>query len=149
MTLHELQIRLHKFDIIAVLGECVQETKEAIADLNRGQLFIGKRTDGTDILPDYSDYTIELKQAKGQPYDRVTLRDKGHFWNSIHVDVDSKNYSVDASDSKTDKILDKYETHNGKILGLSKESKSEEYIPNYLFPALKAKMESMLGLKFG
>lgn len=125
--------------------DVIIETSEDIAELNRGQLFIGMRADGKEINPKYSDLTIELKEAKGQPTDRVTLRDEGDFWNSIKVDVKSETFDIDATDSKTLKLTRKY---GKQILGLSKESKSEEYIPNYFFPALKARIERKLGVKF-
>ncbi len=145
MNLHELQRNLKGFDISNEVRESIIETKGAIEELNRGQMFIGKRADGTEILPTYSDVTIFLKDQKGQPSDRVTLRDTGAFWNSIKVDVNSDSYTVGATDSKTSKLVKKY---GEKIFGLSKESKREEYIPLYLLPVLRQKVTKKLGFKF-
>lgn len=121
------------------------DTKEDIAELNRGQLFLGKRADGKEINPQYADLTIEIKQAKSQPTDRVTLNDTGAFWDSILVDVGSDTFDINATDEKTSKLIKKY---GKQILGLSAESKNEEYIPNYFFPELKKRIEKKLGLKF-
>lgn len=146
MTLHELQRRLSGFDIGNEVRESIIETQDAITELNRGQMFIGKRSDGSEITPTYSDLTIILKEEKGQPSDRVTLKDTGDFWDSLTVDVDSDTFTMDATDSKTDRLSKKY---GDKILGLSDESKREEYIPLYFFPELKNRITRRLGFKFG
>jgi hypothetical protein len=52
----------------------------------------------------------------------------------MFVDVNASSYSLSSADEKTDKLRKKY---GDKIFGLSKESKSEEYIPLYLQPALQ------------
>lgn len=146
MTLHSLQRSLQGFDITEVVRETIVETSEAIEELNMGQMFIGRRADGSEILPTYSDLTIELKEQKGQPSDRVTLRDTGAFWKSLTVDVKSDTFTISATDAKTVSLVKKY---GERIFGLSKESKSEEYIPLYFFPLLKQKITQRLGLKFG
>lgn len=146
ITLHEMQRRLKGFDIREEVRQVIIETKGEIEELNRGQLFLGKRADGSYIGPDYTPFTKQIKEEKGQPFDRVTLRDKGHFWNSIEVDsVNSETYNIFAQDPKTAALVKKY---GGKILGLSKESRTEEYIPFYFFPALKKRIETKTGLKF-
>lgn len=145
MTLHELQRRLTAFDIASEVQDSIVATTDAIAELNRGQMFIGKRSDGTEILPTYSDMTIEIKELKGQPSDRVTLRDTGDFQDNIFVDVNSESFVIDSSDEKTAKLEKKY---GDKILGLSKESKSEEYIPLYFLPELQKRITGKLGFKF-
>jgi hypothetical protein len=144
MTLHALQRKTKAFDISREVTEVILDTKEDIAELNRGQMFLGKRADGTDITPTYADLTIAIKESLGEPSDRVTLRDTGAFWDSIEVDANSETFTIDATDEKTNKLVKKY---GNKIFGLSKESKSEEYIPLYFFPALKNRIEQKLGLK--
>jgi hypothetical protein len=145
MTLHELQRRFSGFDITEEVRESIIETSDEITELNRGQMFIGKRSDGSEITPTYSDLTIELKEQKGQPSDRVTLKDTGAFWDSLTVDVNSDSFTIDATDSKTEKLSKKY---GDKIFGLTAESKREEYIPLYFFPALQKRITGKLGLKF-
>jgi hypothetical protein len=140
-----MQRRLTGFNISDEVRAAIVETKDEIAELNRGQMFVGKRSDGSDITPSYSPFTVEIKDQKGQPSDRVTLKDTGAFWESIKVDVNSDSFTIDASDSKTNALTKKY---GNNILGLSKESKYDEYIPNYFFPALKARIQRKLGFKF-
>lgn len=144
LTIHEIQRRLSGLDINQEVRESIVDTKDAIKTLNQGQLFIGKRADDSYIYPDYTELTKAIKEAKGQPFDRVTLEDTGAFYDSIQIDVKSDTFDIDATDSKTNKLTKKY---GEKILGLSKESKSEEYIPLYFFPELKRRIEGKLGFK--
>lgn len=145
MTLHELDRRLQRFQIRREVIDIFVDTGPEIVKLNQGQLSLGLNAQGNKIEPEYSPFTIEEKKRKGQPTDRVTLKDTGAFWDSIYLgDVTIQKFSVDATDEKTDKLIKKY---GGQILGLSPESKREEYVPNYFFPELKARIESKLGLK--
>ncbi len=146
MTLHEANRRLKGFDILQEVEDAVAETSGDIITLNQGQMSIGKRADSTDITPTYSDLTIMLKDEKGQESRWVTLRDTGSFWSDMFVDVGNSSYEVGSADAKTAKLEKKY---GKKIFGLSKESKSEEYIPIYLLPAIQSRVTKKLGFKFG
>lgn len=146
MTLHQLGRKLEGFSLLEELKESIIETSSEIIILNQGQMSLGKRADGSEITPSYADYTIELKESKGQESRWVTLRDTGEFWNDMFVDVNAETFETSSANEKTAKLEKKY---GKKIFGLSKESKSEEYIPLYLFPALKERITRKLGFKFG
>jgi hypothetical protein len=146
MTLHSLQRSLKGFELLAELQEAVIETSGEMITLNQGQMSLGKRADGTEITPTYSDLTIMLKDEKGQESRWVTLKDTGSFWGDMFVDVNANSYSLSSADEKTQKLEKKY---GNKIFGLTKESKSEEYIPYYLQPALQERITKKLGFKFG
>lgn len=66
------------------------ELQEEIIYLNtidqlfeKGQDKLGRDLDS--VGGGYSPFTIQIKQKKGQPYDRVTLKDTGDFYNSFQV----------------------------------------------------------------
>jgi hypothetical protein len=60
-----------------------------------------------------------IKKAKGQPTDRVTLRDTGDFESSFYLDVEDTYFEITAADFKTEKLMHKY----GKdISGLNEEN---------------------------
>jgi hypothetical protein len=143
LTLHELQRRLTAFNIYNEVRETIGETSGDITEFNRNQLFEGKRATGTEIKPEYAEFTILIKDQKGQPTDRVTLKDTGSFYESIFVDVNSETFDIYASDEKTEKLERKY----GKtIFGLSKNNRSQ-YVQYTFFPELKKRIESKLKLK--
>lgn len=146
MTLHELSRRLKGFELIEIVQEAVIETSNDIIILNQGQMSLGRRADGTDITPTYSDLTIMLKDEKGQESRWVTLKDTGAFWSDMFVDVGNNSYEVGSADAKAQSLEKKY---GKKIYGLTKESKSEEYIPIYLLPAVQQRITKRLGFKFG
>ena len=56
----------------------------------------------------YRPITIRIKRKKGQPTNRVTLRDTMDFHDSVYVVFDSEGFYVVAEDGKTDKLIDKY-----------------------------------------
>jgi len=62
--------------------------KDKIKDDNQTQLYSGEDATSTDLKSiggDYSNFTKKIKARKGQPIDRVTLKDKGNFYKSIKV----------------------------------------------------------------
>jgi len=62
--------------------------KDKIKYDNQDQLYSGEDATSTDLKNiggDYSNFTKKIKVRKGQPIDRVTLKDKGSFYKSIKV----------------------------------------------------------------
>ena len=60
-----------------------KETQDFLIDVLQDQLFTTGE-DGKGLsLGDYSPVTIQIKRAKGQPTDRITLKDTGEFYKSL------------------------------------------------------------------
>lgn len=146
MTLYELEAKVSSFKIREELRLAIQDTAEDIAELNRGQLFLGLRSDGSS-MDDYSAYYADFKTKLSHPIasitDRRTLYLSGQWWRSIRVDVGSETYEITNDDSKTADILAR---EGEDVLGLSTDSKSE-YVINYLQPALGRRIENAIGLQ--
>lgn len=85
----------------------------------------------SDYAP-YSPVTIEIKKAKGQPTNRVTLRDEGDFESSFYLEVDDKQFEIKAADWKTEDLIKRY---GRQILGLTDEN-IKILIEHYIFPDL-------------
>lgn len=135
----ELEVYIAKLKAfkVAVLEEAeliIENNKEAIESLNQEQLNDGVDSRGEDIKPAYSPMTIRIKRLKGQPTDRVTLHDKGDFYQGIQLKKVGTIYDLTGTDSKTGKLEAKY----GKdIIGLSEENKEvvlEQILKPELFP---------------
>ena len=58
-----------------------------VEEKERERIFDGKTFTGEDITPSYKPYTVMVKEQKGQPTDRVTLKDTGDFHRSITFEV--------------------------------------------------------------
>lgn len=128
------------FDLLTETREAIVQTENEIVDFNREQLYEGIRADDTKIEPEYAELTKVIKAAKGQPYDRVTLKDTGDFYAGINVDVNSNSYDLSSTDEKTVKLVTKY---GDKIFGLTSKSK-ETYITQFLKPALEDRITAKL-----
>lgn len=126
-------------DVKQEIQNALTETAENIVQLQKAQLFSGTRNDDTPIVPPYAPATVKSKQKKGQPYDRVTLRDKGDFWAGIFSDVRSTDIYIDSADAKAGKLIGKYQN----IFGLNTQSKSKYtlIVEPIFFNAIRKKLK--------
>lgn len=92
-----------------------------------------------DYAP-YSPATIEIKMQKGQPYNRVTLRDEGDFHSSFFLEVGTTQFEIKAADFKTEHLVRKY---GRQILGLTDEN-IEELIREYILPDIERRIKETL-----
>ncbi len=121
------------------IAKIVQEFEPEICDMNSEvQLFEqGVNNLGVSIM-DYAPYspkTIEIKEIKGQPTDRVTLRDEGDFHGSFFLQIYADRFEIRASDSKSEWLQKKY---GRQILGLTAENQ-KELAEEYIYPELLTK----------
>lgn len=112
---------MRSFNINDLIKLVLGNNKDYIVALNKLQLLAGKNIDNNMITPFYTPFTVEMKKKKGDPYDRVTLLDTGGFYNSVFVDVFDSSLEIDATDSKTQKLKDKY-AKTVDFFGLTDES---------------------------
>lgn len=109
----------------------LEKNKKKIVELNVEQLYeYGVNSLGIriDTYRPYSPYTVKVKSQKGQPYDRVTLRDTGEFHRSFEVEFGPDSFYITATDWKVQDLVEKY---GGRIFGLIGENKkelSEQYV---------------------
>lgn len=79
----------------------------------------------------YSEVTIQIKRAKGQPVNRVTLRDTGDFHKRFYVIANNDSFRVWSSDGKTRELYAKY----GEIFGLTEEN-LRNLVERYIYPRI-------------
>ena len=63
-----------------------KETQDFLIDVLQDQLFTTGEDGNGLSLGEYSPITVKIKQSKGQPTDRITLKDTGAFYNSYEID---------------------------------------------------------------
>lgn len=124
---------------LTLASEVLDENASKIEDLNLQQLYDGERPDGSQITPFYTANTVAIKKSKGQPYDRVTERDTGAFWNSIKAKSFGNQLQMEATDPKTEKLKAKY----GNTIGLSDDSMTI-VVQEILKPGLGNKFQQQL-----
>lgn len=88
----------------------------------------------------YAPSTIARKRAKGQPFNRVTLRDKGDFEKSFYLRVSLIDFQIAASDFKAEFLTRRY---GDEIMGLTDENLGVLKW-QYLYPAIRTKMRQMI-----
>ena len=101
---------------------CIKENEQKVIQLNLDQLYnYGENSKGVSI-GSYSPYTINLKKEKGQPYDRVTLKDTGDFYRGFFIRTFGDGFAISSSDDKARMLAGDW---GESIFGLSYESRSK------------------------
>ena len=109
------------FDSIIIDATKLQ--KKLIIRLNTDeQLYKGIDANSKAITPTYTSYTIAIKRRKGQPTDRVTLKDEGDFYKSFDIAFSNDEFEIKATDIKRASLQRKY---GSNILGLNEDSRNE------------------------
>ena len=115
------------------IQESIEQNKQVIKELQtQEQLYQGKNSKGIDIKPAYAESTIKIKRKKGQPTNRVTLFDKGDFYNSLEIIAGKNDAIIRTVISYSVFLVNKY----ADILGLDEESWTE-FINKYTIPTIK------------
>lgn len=119
-----------------VLRVEIEINESLIVYMNAGyQLFEQGITRNGVSISSYEPYkqrTIREKKIKGQPTNRVTLRDEGLFHASFKVVTGPIGFEIAATDWKTEDLVAKY---GEQILGLTDENLAL-LLWDYIYPAL-------------
>lgn len=75
-----------KIDVHQEIQVALIAKRDDAIQIQKDQLFSGVASDGS-MIGTYAATTIRQKKAKGQPYDRVTGKDKGSMYNGLFLDV--------------------------------------------------------------
>lgn len=127
-----------------IIQMIIQNNEAEIVDMNaEEQLFEqGVNNLGVAIM-DYAPYspmTIEIKEVKGQPTNRVTLRDEGDFESSFFLEINDRQFEIKAADWKTEELIKRY---GRQILGLTDEN-IQELIWGLIYPDLLAEAKKII-----
>lgn len=137
--LNQLIQRFESLQVQDIIAESFEETAENYADLNAEQMYSGRNSEGDPITPTYTQLTVAYKKRKGQPADRVTLRDTGDFYQGIYAKLEGITITVGSADEKTKQLEEKY---GEEIFGLDLDPKRE-----FVFgPFLKAIQEKFTAI---
>ena len=131
---------IHSIDIVFEAEEAIHDTRTEYVNKQREQLFKGKNEEGQPIVPAYTPRTVAIKKKKGQPTDRVTLKDTGDFYKEIFLDTREKEFVIDSADPKAGQLIEKY---GEKIFGLD-ETNQEAYVNNHLDDSFVSRIEKKL-----
>ena len=142
VSIRNLVYRLRKFKPVLEqhLKEEVENHADILSQYTRERLWIGLDGYLKSIKPPYALRTIKNKLRKGQPIDRVTLRDTGKFYSSFRIEFDADGFRVVSTDEKSIFLIAKY---GEQILRISNED-FNYFLRNYIRPALAEKMKEYI-----
>ena len=125
-------------------GAIIQDNSHVLEDLQTDQLNQGITSEGNQIKPSYSPFTVQIKKAKGQPFDRVTLKDTGDFHRNMFLAGGQKNtlFQIGNRDEKAKKIEGKY---GPEIFGLTEQSLNV-VVNDLLRPEMLQKLRAYMNL---
>lgn len=145
-SIRNLAWRLRRFDEILgkeLVNEIMAHEDEIIEAVIQNQLYDrGINGAGIEIMSyePYRPSTIKKKRKKGQPYNRVTLKDTGEWYASLKLVYDSDGFFITSTDEKNKYLKQKY---GPKILRLTNENLTI-ILNKYIRPNLKVKLENYL-----
>lgn len=114
---------------------------EKIIELNRDDQMYEQGIDADGVkLGQYADSTREKKEAEGQRFDHITLRDTQQFHASMEARFTKRSFEIKADDQKTNDITGEpvflKEIYGDEILGLT--DKNLDFVKhNLILPTLK------------
>jgi len=136
--------KLEKFKsngIDLLLVEAFESSKKKIIQLNTIEQLYKKGVDNQNkaIEPPYTPLTVSIKKKKGQPSNRVTLKDTGDFYKATDVDFGAKKFTITNFDDKYEKLSEKY---GDEILGLTLESQA--ILKDIIIKKIKKKINKLI-----
>ncbi len=146
LTIKNLVYRLRKFkDILddELKNEILKNEDVIVSMITRDQLYdLGIEGRGKEIMSymPYAYRTIKRKIRKGQPYDRVTLKDTGSLYESLHIEFDDTGFYVTSSQDKAKYLLKRY----GKTIFRLTDQNLKELLDKHIRPSLKTKLKKYL-----
>lgn len=130
-----------ELDTGEIAKKIVRDNDNILIDTNAQDQLYAKGVNRLGVrIDEYQPYrplTIQVKIEKRQPYDRVTLKDTGEFYDSFYVETAEDRFYIKASDEKTNWLIKKY---GAEIFGLTNDSLAEfinDYVKNEAYNRIK------------
>lgn len=146
LTIRNLVYKLRRFKSVLdqeLKNEILRHESIIVEMIAQDQLYeLGIEGRGKEIMSymPYRPRTIKKKLKKGQPTNRVTLKDTGSFYVSLHVEFDDDGFYVTSTQEKAKFLLDKY----GKTIFRLTDSNLKILLDRYIKPSLKEKMKEYI-----
>ena len=132
-------IRQMQDSINVSIQQSIKANEQVVKQLQTSQLYSGTTKTGNDIKPSYALSTKIIKRRKGQPTDRVTLRDTGDFYNSLEIVAGGNAMIIRTIISYSIYLINKY----ADILGLTAEN-WQSFIDEYTLPTIKKNFDDII-----
>lgn len=143
-SIRNLVYRLRRFREILdeELEAIVLSAEDDIVDAVRDQMWSGFNGHNEEIAPSYTSSTIKKKIKKGQPYNRVTLKDTGEFYVSLYLKSEPGGFRIVSGD-KSKKVSELINKYGDEILRIS-DGNFNYILNNRIRPELQRKLKEIL-----
>ena len=102
------------------ISDILNTVEDDIVEMQQERLMKGLFVSEAEIYPFYTPFTVQVKKEKGQPHDKVTLKDTGAFHDAIFAAQFGDKIVIDSDDEKSGELKEKYSEN---IFGLTQENK--------------------------
>ena len=93
----ERKLKELKASINKGIQTSIDTNKAILIEKQTGQFDKGKDADNTSFVPSYALSTKQAKRRKGQPTNRVTLKDSGDLYGSIDIQANTTQAIITAN----------------------------------------------------
>lgn len=127
--------------IPASIKESIDRNKDVLTNQQQDQFNKGEDSKGMQFVPSYALSTIKKKRSKGQPTNRVTLKDTGDLYRSIEVETTTNEAIIKVNVEYFKYLVGKYDQNI--ILGMQEEF-LKEFMLEYTLPILKQNFKAII-----
>jgi len=106
-------------DLDLLVIDAAERLSDIILDFQKKQLFAGIKGNDEQILPPYTEFTIQQKKKKGLPFDRVTWFDTGELYGNLITERTDTALFIGADD---DKIVFLSQKYGSDVLGMTEDN---------------------------
>jgi hypothetical protein len=132
-----------KASINKSLQNSIATNQQVLVDQQtEGQFDKGKDANNISFIPSYAESTRRIKRSKGQPTNRVTLKDTGDLYNSIEIVANVANFEINAGVEYFTFLVGHYGSNT--ILGIQPEA-MKEFIEEYTLPEIEKNFKQIIG----
>lgn len=109
-TAAQMMEKLNRVDVLLSAQSAMEDTANDATRVQRDQLWQGldrfdKRiTNSITGSDQYAPKTVQIKISKGQPTDRITLKDTGSYYAGIKMDVQGEKFDIYSLDEKAEML---------------------------------------------
>ncbi len=106
-----------------------------------GQFDKGQDSQGIQFVPKYAFSTKVAKRRKGQPTDRVTLKDTGKLYNNIEIQAQTTQAIITANVEYFKYLITHYDKNT--ILGIQTEA-MKDFLNKFTLPEIEKNFKTII-----
>ena len=126
---------------VSIKASIDSNKKVLIEQQTEKQMNKGKDANSISLVPSYADSTKRVKRGKGQPIDRVTLKDTGRLYKGINIKANTKQLVISTEVEYFGYLVNLY--RNNQILGIQ-EAPLRKFVEEYTFPEIKKNFKAII-----